>query len=249
MTDNKSQVMAEVNGVEITQEDVIELIQNMGQNGSQFLSQEGLEIIANELINQELIYFDAINNNLDEDDDFKLKLEEERRTLLKNYAMYKLFEDIEITDEDVKKYFEENRDKIKSSYSYNADHILLDSEEKANDILEKVNDENFSDLAKEYSSCPSKSKGGNLGQFQSGQMVKEFDEALEEMEEGEIKGPVKTEFGYHIIRLNNKDLIQEANFETMKDQLKQQLLMMKQQELYVDKTKELEKNYEVKRYF
>lgn len=242
-------VMAEVNGLNITQEEVIEFIQSMGENGTQFLSSEGMKIIANEMINQELLYLDAVDSKLHETDEFILQLEESKRNLLKNYAMYTLFKDIEITEEDIKKYYDENNDKMKSSYTYDADHILVDSEEKAEDLMKEVNADNFADLANKYSSCPSKERGGNLGEFGSGQMVKEFDEALEEMEIGDIRGPIKTQFGYHIIKLNDKKLAMESTYENMKDQLKSQLLMMRQQELYTNKTKEVEKEYEVKRYF
>lgn len=81
-----------------------------------------------------------------------------------------------------------------------AKHILLEDEEDALEILERINKgEDFENMAKEFSECDSGDKGGNLGRFVSGTMVPEFERALYNMQLGELKGPVKTKFGYHII--------------------------------------------------
>jgi len=83
----------------------------------------------------------------------------------------------------------------------NASHILVDKQSQALKILEELKaGGNFSDLAKKYSTCPSGKKGGDLGQFGRGQMVKEFEQATFAMKVGEISQPVKTQFGYHIIK-------------------------------------------------
>jgi len=82
-----------------------------------------------------------------------------------------------------------------------ASHILVDKQSQALKILEELKaGGNFSDLAKKYSTCPSGKKGGDLGQFGRGQMVKEFEQATFAMKVGEISQPVKTQFGYHIIK-------------------------------------------------
>lgn len=83
----------------------------------------------------------------------------------------------------------------------NCAHILVDSEEKAKQIIMKLEDgESFEDLAKGFSLCPSGQSGGNLGDFGKGEMVKEFEDAAYAAGVGEIVGPVKTQFGYHIIK-------------------------------------------------
>jgi peptidyl-prolyl cis-trans isomerase C len=83
-----------------------------------------------------------------------------------------------------------------------AAHILVESESKARDLLGKVNGgENFGDLAKHFSSCPSKRQGGDLGWFGRGQMVKEFEDAAFNGKKGQTVGPVKTQFGWHLIKI------------------------------------------------
>ena len=81
-----------------------------------------------------------------------------------------------------------------------ASHILVESEELAEQLMEQVTTgENFSELAKKYSKCPSGKIGGTLGQFSRGQMVKEFEDAAFALEPGSVTGPVRTQFGYHLI--------------------------------------------------
>ncbi len=83
-----------------------------------------------------------------------------------------------------------------------AAHILMDDQKKAYEILARAKSgEDFGALAKQYSKCPSKSKGGDLGTFGRGQMVKKFEDAAFNGKKGEIVGPVKTEFGYHLIKI------------------------------------------------
>ena len=85
-----------------------------------------------------------------------------------------------------------------------ASHILIKSQEKAIEIKNKLNSgKSFEELAKENSLCPSKKRGGNLGTFSRGQMVREFENAAFKLKKGEISEPVKTQFGWHIIKRNN----------------------------------------------
>lgn len=86
-----------------------------------------------------------------------------------------------------------------------ARHILVDTEEKCNDLKQQITDgADFADIARENSSCPSGKTGGDLGEFGPGQMVKEFDEVVFSGEVGVVHGPVKTQFGYHLLEITNR---------------------------------------------
>jgi peptidyl-prolyl cis-trans isomerase C len=86
-----------------------------------------------------------------------------------------------------------------------AAHILVRSEAKAKEIMDRIKaGESFSSLAAQFSECPSKKNGGDLGWFSRGQMVREFEKAAFDGEKGTVVGPVKTEFGWHVIKILDK---------------------------------------------
>jgi foldase protein PrsA len=123
-----------------------------------------------------------------------------------------------ITDEDVKKYYdEEYKPEIKAS------HILVEDEEKAKEVKSKLDaGEKFEDLAKEYSSDGSAEQGGDLGWFGPGKMVPEFEEAAYALEVNEISEPVQSQFGFHIIKVTEKK--EKEAFEDVKEDMKKQVL-------------------------
>ena len=87
-----------------------------------------------------------------------------------------------------------------------ARHILVDSEEECLNLKERINSgEDFADIAQAHSSCPSKDQGGDLGQFGPGMMVKEFDEVVFSAEVNTLQGPVKTQFGYHLVEVTSRN--------------------------------------------
>lgn len=87
-----------------------------------------------------------------------------------------------------------------------ARHILVATEDQANDIKTKIADgADFADMARAHSQCPSKAQGGDLGEFSPGQMVKEFNDVCFNDEVGVVHGPVKTQFGYHLIEVTRRD--------------------------------------------
>jgi foldase protein PrsA len=123
-----------------------------------------------------------------------------------------------ITDEDVKKYYdEEYKPEIKAS------HILVEDEEKAKEVKSKLDaGEKFEDLAKEYSTDGSAEQGGDLGWFGPGKMVPEFEEAAYALEVNEISEPVQSQFGFHIIKVTDKK--EKEPFEDVKEDMKKQVL-------------------------
>ncbi len=87
-----------------------------------------------------------------------------------------------------------------------ARHILVESEDECNKIKSEIEGgSDFGELAKEHSMCPSGQRGGDLGSFGPGQMVKEFDEVVFSSEVGVVQGPVRTEFGYHLLEVTSRD--------------------------------------------
>ena len=87
-----------------------------------------------------------------------------------------------------------------------ARHILVDTESACRELQQQIADgADFADLAREHSTCPSGKQGGDLGEFGPGQMVREFDDVVFNKEVGQVHGPVKTQFGYHLIEITHRD--------------------------------------------
>ena len=155
----------------------------------------------------------------------------------------------ELSDDELKEYYDNNKEVVKKPKSYRASHILVDDEESAKNILNEINDGlSFEDAANKYSK-DNGSKNGDLGEFPKGTMVKEFEEALDKLGEGEISKPVKTQFGYHIIKLDHTHDEYLPEFDEIKDRIHDTLLMIKRQEKYLEKTRKIKEKVEVKKYY
>lgn len=235
------QVLAKVNGQAITSAEVDAYIISMGPNGERYNNPEGRRMVLEQLINKKLFLADAAKNLYEYDPKFKAEFQKMKEEMLANFAIAKAVEGVKVTDEEAKAFFEENKNELMSGETVNASHILVDSEEKATELLSKINagEISFEDAARANSSCPSSEQGGNLGEFTRGQMVPEFDEACFSMSVGEIKGPVKTQFGYHLIKLNAKNEAKPIEFSDIADQIKQKLMSDKQQAAYRSKINQL----------
>jgi peptidyl-prolyl cis-trans isomerase C len=170
------------------------------------------------------------------------KIEE---NMLKQYAINKVLSNVTLTEEEKKAFFEANKSKFNKPESASAKHILVDSEESANDILNKINSNEmtFEAAASAHSTCPSKDAGGDLGTFTRGQMVPEFEEAVFNMNKGEVTGPVKTQFGYHLIKLENRQAGGESEYEEVKNEIERSLMYQKQSEAYTNELNNLKSKY------
>lgn len=245
-----ARILATVSGQNITEADVERFIAALGQRGQNYRSPEGRAIILDQLINQKLLLIDAARNLYEREPAFKAELARVKEDLLVNYAVNKAMENVRVTDEETKKFFDENPEQFKGDATVNASHILVEDGALAQEIMTKLqNGElSFPDAAKEYSSCPSSAEGGCLGDFGRGQMVPEFDEACFTMEVGELRGPVQTQFGYHIIRLNSKKDAEPIPYEAIKEQIRQKLMGDKQQTAYQSKINQLKILYPVDKF-
>ena len=243
-----SKILASVGGMPITEDDVNDFLRELGPRAQSYMSPEGRKVILNQLIGSKLLLLDAKRNLLEAEPQFKAELAKLKDSLLTSYAAEKAVASVTVSDKDAEDYYNAHKEQFVSDESVNASHILVDSEEKALEILAKINagDLTFEDAAKEYSSCPSKANGGNLGDFGKGQMVPEFDEAVFKMEVGEITAsPVKTQFGYHLIKLIAKNEAEAMPFASIADEIKGALLQEKRRAAYDSKINQLKILYPV----
>ena len=157
----------------------------------------------------------------------------------------KLDESVNVTEEEAKAYYEANKHNYQKGATVSAKHILTDSEEKCKEILTFIQngEKTFEDAAKEFSSCPSSQRGGDLGQFGKGQMVKEFEDAAFAANIGEVVGPVKTQFGYHLIKVEKKNEACEAPFEEVKVKVMNEVAQKKREQVYSEKMTKLKEKF------
>ena len=244
----ENKVLAMVDGVQITQTQVDNFIKRLDpQQAMQYQSEEGKKHILQELINQTLFLADAKANKLEETDEFKSEIAKMKDMILTQLNVNNLMQSIKVEDADVKTHFETNKVKFSNPEKTDTSHILVDTEEECKDIHSKIenNEITFEEAAKAHSKCPSKDKGGNLGSFPKGQMVPEYEAVAFSMKKDEISEPVKTQFGYHIIRLNTKQEAAEAKFEDVKEQASKDLLDTKQKEEYINKINSMRNTFKV----
>ena len=133
MKENK--VLAKVNGRKITENDLEKILSSMPQEQAmQMQGEEGKKRLLNELIAGEMFYLDAVENELDKDEEFQQILKETKENLLQRYAVQKVLENVEVSDEEVKNIYNENKDKYVESEKVSAKHILVDDEDKSKEI-------------------------------------------------------------------------------------------------------------------
>lgn len=212
---------------------------------SYFESDFGRKQLLDQIINVELVNGYALENGILDDPFYKAQIEQMEKDIRFNSMMRKIMDGAEVTDEEAKAKYESNPSEFSTPESIGAMHILVDSEDKAKEIREKIVNEGmkFEDAAKEFSSCPSKDAGGDLGSFGKGMMVPEFEEAAFALDLDTVSEPVKTQFGYHLINVYDKKEASVQPFEEVAETIKSGLLQEKQMEKYNAFIKELrEKN-------
>ncbi|MED1607093.1 peptidylprolyl isomerase [Cytobacillus kochii] len=157
---------------------------------------------------------------------------------------------IEITDDEMETYFEENKESFSQAEEIEASHILVEDEDTAKEVKQKLDDgDDFSELAASYSTDDSnKDNGGELGYFGEGEMVEAFEEVAFAMEVDEVSDPVKTDYGHHIIKVTDHKEAKEANFEDAKEEIKEMLIESKLSSEYTEWLNEKYEEYEIKTY-
>ena len=212
-------VLATVNGAPITQQDMITFMQLKQQTQPGAMVNPGMML--NELINTRLLVAEAEAKGIQDTEEVVRLLRIQRAATLVSALIRDFVDGIELTDADLKAEYDAQIADI-DKMEYKARHILLENEDAAKNIITKVKADgsNFADLAKEFSTGPSGKDGGDLGWFSAGSMVPEFSDAVKGMSKGDVsKMPVQSEFGWHVIYLEDTREVQLPTFEESKERL------------------------------
>jgi len=200
------------------------------QTNSPYLKQpEFLKNIINEKINSILFIEEAKRLKYDQNEEFKRAFDLLKSGLIgQTYAM-EYVKDVKATDEELKEYFETNKERFKEMPErIRVRHILVPEEEQAKEILAKIKaGENFEKLAEEHSICPTAQNGGDLGYFSRGRMAPLFEEAAFKLKKGEISDVVRTNFGFHIIKMEDYKQAGASNLNDVRYEVEQIVLFQK----------------------
>ncbi len=206
-------VAATVNGKPIAKMTANRVAQQIAARGEQADPKRILE----ELINLELLTQEAEKIGLDKEPEVATALSLQYTQTMANAYLARISETIEISDEEIREEYDRQAANITTS-EYNAAHILLESEADAIAVIEQLEKgSDFVALAKEKSTGPSGPNGGDLGWFQGSNMVPEFAQAVSEMQTGDVSTkPVKTQFGWHVIQLNETRGAAKPDFDSVR---------------------------------
>ncbi len=236
-------VVATVNGTKITTDEVNQVLMEGTQGRFNTLPKEKQaelrKRIVEGMIAQELVYGDAKKSGVLTSKEYEAELKEVMKRVEKQLASKvwekQQFDKIKLSDADVRKYYDSHTNEFVEKEKVHARHILVKTETEANKIITGLKSKKgdalktaFIEDAKKFSTGPSGPKGGDLGSFPRGQMVPEFNDKVFTMQVGTITTTaVKTQFGYHIIYLEDKVSGKELGFDEVKSFIEQKLKMEK----------------------
>jgi len=212
-------VVATVNGTDITIGHMLALRGRLPQQYQQLPAEVLFPGILDQLVQQQLLADTETGLSLGG----QVTVDNERRTILANQAIRAIAEGA-VTDEALQVAYEAQFASAEPETEYNASHILVETEEEATAIIAELEGgADFAALAEERSTGPSGPNGGMLGWFGAGAMVAPFEEAVVALEPGSISAPVETQFGWHVIRLNETRLAEAPPLDAVRDELVEQL--------------------------
>lgn len=227
--------VATVNGKAIKQSLVDYIVKDATARG-QTVDANVREVILSKLITSELVYQEAQRLGLDKQADYVAKEELTRRELLVNTYLQDYLKKNPVSEADTKAAYEKYKTEM-GDKEYSARHILVSTEAEAKDIIAQLGKGgDFAKIAKEKSKDPgSKEKGGDLGWFSPAGMVKPFNDAVTKLQKGSYTtAPIQTQFGWHVIKLEDIRDMQPPPYDKVRDGLQKQLQQRQLEKLLTD---------------
>jgi peptidyl-prolyl cis-trans isomerase C len=236
-------VVATVNGTDITLGNMVLVRKNLPAQLGKLPDAVLFKGILDQLVNQTLL---EQSYKGDEPAEVKIAMENQHRSLMAAQAIENLF-DKDLTDEAINKAYDAKYANAEPTREYHAAHILVKTEDEAKAIEKELKDgADFTELAKEKSTGPSASAGGDLGWFTKGHMVPEFENAAMALKPGEVSAPVKTQFGWHVILLKDARMKEAPKLDDVRAQIVSDLQtdLVKEQIAKLTKTATIDRSKE-----
>lgn len=226
-------VLAKVGDKVITVNDFNERINDLPPN-LKTMAQNNKAAYLDNIIVETLLFEEATARKLDKEKDVKDLIEEAKKRIVMARLLKDEIEDkVNIQQPDIEAYYREHKDEYISPELFRASHILVNTIEEATEVIDKLNaGAIFEELAKKYSKDMTSSRGGDVGYFSIGQMVPEFEDVCLKLKVGEVSGPVKTQFGYHVVKLTDRKKPEALEFEKVKDRIEEVLVTQRRRDLF-----------------
>ncbi len=247
--------IAKVDGKVITSEDVSEFLQAIpGASSFDALDKEMQDKIIDQVIEKELLTKNAKKGGIEKEKEYLEALEKIKDNLALEVWMKEEMGKISVDEKDAKKFYNDNKEKFKTPKSIKARHILVSDEKTAKDIIASLKksknlEADFIKAAEEKSTGPSGKNGGDLGWFYEKQMIPEFSQVAFAMKKGEMsKAPVKTQYGYHVIYVEDTKEPEQVDFEKVSNNVIQRLKSEKFKEKIQETAKKLRESAKIERY-
>lgn len=230
--------VATVNGKKISEKQLDQFASILQKKNPRFDPKSNRQAIINQLVNREVLLQEAKKRKIEKDPEVAFVLQQQRQELLVQALIQKNFAKKPVKEKQLKKLYKE---KVAGAnlQEYKARHILLKSEDEAKTVIAKLDaGGDFAELAKKNSTGPSAKTGGDLGWFRPQQMVPPFARAVAEMKKGSHSSkPVKTNFGWHVIKLEDSRKSEPPKYDDVKQQLESSINQQRLQE-YVKKLRD-----------
>ncbi len=243
----QAKTFATVNGSDITEREIGAILQVIpGANYSQMTKEQQNKVI-DQAIEKKLLGEKALKAGMEKEPEFQTALKSVKRDLALELWMKKQFEAIKLKDSELKDFYKSNKSMFQKPETAKAKHILLKTEADAKAVIKELKGgADFAGLAKTKSTGPSGPSGGDLGWFDKKRMVKEFSDAAFALKKGTYtKKPVKTQFGYHVILLEDKKPAGNVTLDEAKPSIEQSLKVKKFQEEMKKITKKLRSSADI----
>jgi peptidyl-prolyl cis-trans isomerase C len=228
----QEKVLAKIGDQTVTEKDLNETVASFPDKF--YETPEGQSKALDYLINIHVMAAEAQKQGLDKEPDVQRLLTYTTKEMLARVYLDKLTKNLpNPTDADAKTYYDKNKAQFVIPESVLLRHILVKSEKEAKEAIDRLKKgEKFPDLAAQISMCPSRAKGGSLDWMPKGTLVKEIEDEAFGMKNGQMTGPIKSRFGYHVLLLEDKRPPQETSFDQVKDSIIERLKFEAQQEQY-----------------
>lgn len=204
-------------------------------------------MILDQMISEKLLIQEAKNMGLEEDNDVLEQIKKiTEQILVQGLIEREILDKINVNDVEVLVYYEQNKDSFTEKEQFHLYNILLETEEEAQDVLEQLKaGKDFSEIAIEKSTGPSAAQGGDLGYLSRGSIIPEIEDVVFALELGKLSEIIKTDFGFHILKITEKKPETVKALEEVKEDIIQTLLPDKQKDAFENLLEELKDKAEI----